>query len=650
MEMTKEQINKMIDSATVISFDIFDTLIMRLVNRPEDTFLLIEKYFDLPGFEKKRIKAQHKASKKQALYGHAHANYDEIYEELEKLYHEKRSVIERVKVFEVELEQILLRPRTIGKEMFEYALSLNKRVILISDMYLNLNTIENFLTESGYSGYHKIYLSSEKKVAKSDGKLYRCVLQEEKISSNQILHIGDSYRSDKLMAESLGIKCIHLPLEQERNHIRNQDIYDLVDSGIYKYIRENASGKSKDFFWNELGIRTGGRLYKGLITWINEEINHSQARKILFMARDGYLLNQLSQEKNIYSCSSEYFITSRRALLLPAMDNLDADFIAMLPPYRTGQKVSDIVQYLDIEINLSILNEHGFENYDSIIKNKQQIAQFKNMYYAIENQLKKKAVLERTAFKIYLETLGVNKQNLSEMLFFDIGWNGSSQILLSKVLKNLEWDKSPNFLYLGLNETSKLYSAIDQYGFKVYMDNLKKKSHENLMQANMVAELLFTSDSQSLLCYSLDEEYDGYRYIYSNNISEDFLKIRVREINFGIMTYFQMSSSIFSKLDVKISPEIAFKPLKRLIMNPTFKEADEIGSLFDFNSSTASSIQKEYIAPRFGSIKEIIQTKGQTYWYNGSIKRTRNLVNKAIFIMIHKIRNLNYLNSIKSVK
>ena len=52
----------MINSADIISFDIFDTLIVRKVTRPEDIFRIIEKKTGIKGFAKTREHMQAQCS------------------------------------------------------------------------------------------------------------------------------------------------------------------------------------------------------------------------------------------------------------------------------------------------------------------------------------------------------------------------------------------------------------------------------------------------------------------------------------------------------------------------------------------------------------------------------------------------------------
>ena len=53
-----KELVKMIDSAELVSFDVFDTLLLRIVNTPETVFSSLGDYFGMKDFEAYRVKMQ----------------------------------------------------------------------------------------------------------------------------------------------------------------------------------------------------------------------------------------------------------------------------------------------------------------------------------------------------------------------------------------------------------------------------------------------------------------------------------------------------------------------------------------------------------------------------------------------------------------
>ena len=59
----KESIKKKIASYEIISFDIFDTMLLRDVPNPQDIFTVIEQKYKIKNFKKRRINAENLARK-----------------------------------------------------------------------------------------------------------------------------------------------------------------------------------------------------------------------------------------------------------------------------------------------------------------------------------------------------------------------------------------------------------------------------------------------------------------------------------------------------------------------------------------------------------------------------------------------------------
>ena len=167
-KMLKKNINK--DNLTIndivkkskkydiISFDIFDTLITRCIYEPDDAFKVLGKLVQDEKFIEKRKKAEQQAREK---LGHD-VNLDEIYDEYmleNNLSKEETSIL---KNNEIKLEKDLLVPRKDMCILLKELKKKNKKVILVSDMYLTKKVIVDILNNCGYKDlYDALYLSCD---------------------------------------------------------------------------------------------------------------------------------------------------------------------------------------------------------------------------------------------------------------------------------------------------------------------------------------------------------------------------------------------------------------------------------------------------------------------------------------------------------
>ena len=153
--MKQEEINAIkekIDEATIVSFDVFDTLLFRKVNSPEVIFELVGKHFGIHGFRRVRIEGQDEANRRAYDKSQCtHADINEIYDVLSE--NEEIQVDwNEVKEFELRIEEDSLTVNSEMLEIFNYAKSTGKKVIATSDTYLLTDTLQNVLEKNGYSG------------------------------------------------------------------------------------------------------------------------------------------------------------------------------------------------------------------------------------------------------------------------------------------------------------------------------------------------------------------------------------------------------------------------------------------------------------------------------------------------------------------
>lgn len=201
-------IKKIINNYKYVSFDVFDTLIERKCLTPEQLF--INTGIKVLG---NRNKTEYLKIRKQAennaynLLG-AQATLDDIYNNMNVF---NNKTISNLKREEINQELANCYPKKKIQDIYKYAVESNKKIIIISDMYLSKDIISKMLKKCGYDRYEKLYVSNEYGVDKRSGKLFDLVLKKENIESNDIIHIGDSLKADILGAKKNNIKSIFIP-------------------------------------------------------------------------------------------------------------------------------------------------------------------------------------------------------------------------------------------------------------------------------------------------------------------------------------------------------------------------------------------------------------------------------------------------------
>lgn len=196
-------IKKIIDKYDSISFDVFDTLINRTVEKPSDVFyksalLYTKNHRKAEEFRNARIKAEKLA---RDYYKDKEIDIEDIYEFIDGDLFDN----DLYKNNEIEFEIDNCVANSKMKKVFDYAISKNKQVFIVSDMYLPKSVIKEMLQKCHICGYTELYVSNDSNCNKLSGKLFKCVLHDYGLNSTEIVHFGDSIKADILGAKKAGI-------------------------------------------------------------------------------------------------------------------------------------------------------------------------------------------------------------------------------------------------------------------------------------------------------------------------------------------------------------------------------------------------------------------------------------------------------------
>lgn len=449
-ENEKERINKIKEKikksdAKVISFDIFDTLLVRPVIEPSDIlFLLSRKYTGYENiFLKNRINAEKEINKKNTTI------YD-IWDHIAELTGISNTQKMKFLKEEFNLEYNFLYSRKLGHELFDYATKLNKKIILTSDMYLPSDFLNKVLHKNGYNGYEKIYISCECNCRKDSGDLYSYILKKEKVKSNQIVHIGDNRYSDYKMAKKQGLNACWLPsnltLFLKKNafgnyislkelinlDFENRILFGFIVNTIYDQI------DNKDFN-SKLTLNSFSKLIVlpillNILIITNKKNFQDEYGKLFFAARDGYLPSQAFKICNYYHkvLPYKYFMASRQAYSCVIYPTPYSKLI-----YDKFDKNYTLSKYLDliiIDSHLLNLIKQKMSKDELNLKVNDNKELCKKILKRYDNQITKSyKKRQEITQKYYTDIINSDKKRIA---VFDCGYNGSISIALSKVLHN----------------------------------------------------------------------------------------------------------------------------------------------------------------------------------------------------------------------
>ena len=416
----------------IISFDIFDTLILRRTSEPRDVFTLLGAEFQIVDFSRIRFEAEKEAREiSLALYGNREVNIYDIYKKVnEKTGLDISYGVE--KEFEFELKVCFSNPYM--KCMYDILKSQNKRIYIVSDMYWPKEYLVRLLNENGYEGFVDVLVSCDYKGGKRNGVLFEQLLEIEK--DKKIVHIGDNVEADINGAKSYGIDTrYYANVQTSGNMYRENGMSPLVRSAYRGIVNSTLHNGTKQYSEQyEYGFVYGGLFVLGYVNWIHKLAIEKGIEKIVFLARDGYIYKRI-YDKLYTDIPSEYALWSRAASLKYACNYTREDFLKRNIDHRINKKwkISSMLCANSLDELVQFLSQYNLSPDELIHEgNKKILENFFDANWDKVLDIQKKG---QDYAKQYYESI---IKDSSSILLVDTGWRGDNQLALRRLIMD-EW-------------------------------------------------------------------------------------------------------------------------------------------------------------------------------------------------------------------
>ncbi|MFK3779724.1 HAD family hydrolase [Agrobacterium sp. NPDC089420] len=452
---------RLIDSAEIVSFDVFDTLIRRKVDSPLAIFHLMKaEVHDLTegaisDFRSIRVQSEKNALEKARQNGVEEVTFDDIYRAIQELTGIDDSIISKLQELEIETELKCVDIRFVGYDLFQYAKMLKKKIVLASDMYLPRNAILSLLERAGVGGFSVFYLSNELMKTKREGDLFVHILMDLQIEPSQIVHIGDNPKGDIASPRALSIAAFHLPrsmvsFRQSSEFAKTLDLAgrkswsltkSVIDAMIADRFFDDCGKSDMDSFFAsdpfQFGYTALGPMMLGFSFWLYREAKADGVSRLYFLSRDGEIMKRVFDELfpfEDFGIETDYLYCSRRMTRVPMMKNR----FDLLQPIAKAIHARTLGNWLESnygieadKIDKELFERHGFVGADESINNKVDREALTALVLEIENILLDIASDERGSLLRYLSQKGLGT---GKHAVVDIGYAGTMQDSLSSLL------------------------------------------------------------------------------------------------------------------------------------------------------------------------------------------------------------------------
>ncbi len=559
----------------VISFDLFDTLIMRKCVRPEAIFEIMCRKLGRISETECFPEIRRQAEKSIYRNGNRFFSVDDIYAGMEtqgEIFGRSRAELLELEL-ETEYENAIPVSDTISA--MKKLIDMGKKVIICSDMYLDSKKI-NKMTEKCGLPKVDLLVSCEIKAQKYDGSMYEALKQ--RYPAKRILHIGDNKAVDINEAHAHGIDAFYVPNGLARaneyeclKRLKAEKEYDRVVQDLLiqrlmsrSLFAKGENGRIKIESGEDLGYIVFGPLVAGYLGWLMRNLKERNISRILFVSRDGYLFRKIyEQYREKYELpQSDYFLTSRRCVSIASIfDKEDIFFVLNNICGRRSRKT--VAETLKGAFGVS---EEKLGNEGKLLK--VMLSELDDSeYYRIFTEDYYEAIIEsasalRKRYIKYIDRLNVSKDGSIGMMNF-VG-RGVTQNRLQRLL-----GRELTGVYFGkeheIEEFLKEDTCLSWYTEPMSTHTSRKNLFINYLQG----EAIFSSDVGTLMDFT-DDGAPVFAHTSEGRVQlmkachmgilqyiEDLKKLGVELVDFQpSVSFVDNTFGLLTKLEVQFSDEI----------------------------------------------------------------------------------------------
>lgn len=583
--MNDSTFNELLEGVEWVSFDVFDTLICRAVDLPEDVFSLVAMRTGVESCDflkhRKRVEARLRDSLAESAV--SEITFDEIYEAYAKLTGADAALVGSIRDFELKTEMDVVRPNPYVRGLYEAAVASGKRIAFVSDMYLPRAFLADMLSHAGYQCDLLLVSSSERVTKSCRGELFERLMSLVDVSPERILHVGDNFNSDIKNAKVLGLKTYFVLQNRDRfplyrhTHFKSRDASDSYEAArrglAVIFEAELAAAGSLDrseIFWANFGYSVAGPIIHAFAQVLSEQPGIKSSRRVSFLARDGlpvlramlglyegdasfglpdrtWLEKPASEWKRDVEALRaalshipdhpryEYLLASRRALNIASITRLDEATLNFLCSGPKGAPAGQFFTRIDLPEPLvrDALAKLGLEM-ETPICSLEEYSALRAGFRLLESEILALAATERTAYLRYLSEK--NLIDSGDIALVDIGWHGSLQKSLSKLLGLSGNPKTVRGYYFGTFEAASHVDSEETPIHGFYFENGLPAAHELMVKQSVeLTELMFLNTAPSFSRMVLDG--NQCRAEFSNSICPFEDSFQGDLLSLGILRY-----------------------------------------------------------------------------------------------------------------
>lgn len=667
----QQRFEGLLHKVDLVTFDVFDTALVRGVLRPEGIFLQMAIEAKASGILSQGllerldfIKARQHAEREARCHawetmGLVEVRLEEIHACLAADLELDESRAQALMVLEQKIELVhALRNPFVGR-LFEQAKNGGKKIGFISDMYLDETLVASLLGQAGYGKYDFLFVSSSSRKTKASGSLFKEVLNTQRIASEKWLHVGDNLDSDVKRARELGIHTLHYEKCETRikSHpgigrqargllsqpgVDEASLFRSIVNGLIaaRYFAspdvKAPNSDSNPDFWMDWGYQHAGPLLAGFGSWIVREVSRHSFQDVYFLSRDGYLIKEVVDRMlragfgAKQAVRTHYLYASRRAFNLAAIEKLDDDSQDFLVSGTSRMTPRQFLARIDINIDrhLDAVAGVGFASPDEVVEGALGYGYLRALLRELGDIVLERARSELGALNHYFRGEGLLEGG--QMAIVDLGWHGTLQNSMDRLIRRMGATTRLTGYYMGTFPAAKRYADRGQkmHGYLCEEGN-PVELHAAIRTSVELFEWVFSAPHGSVCNFHATAE--GIEPVFADFEFEAERWEAAFAMQAGIFRFIDDYLSIWQGQTLPaVPPEEAMRRFHDALAHPTPEEARRLGNL-QHAEGFGSVVVPRYIAKPQGSIwnplsyPRLVRGYRTTFWRPGYM---RNLLGK----------------------
>lgn len=508
-----EKIQYFATEARWISFDVFDTLVLRpfLTAHGARDFLamLVRDRFGIQDFGQLRSQAETHA---RTLAG-TDVDLARIYAQLAHDAAIDEGVIEQIRALEVDTERRLLLPRReVVSALQTLATDHQREVVGVSDMYISAQDLRTILPAPIDASLKRLHVSCDTGWRKDTDRGWQALIAAENADAKRWLHIGDNELSDVMRPLHAGLlfpvhvlrpaaylevvpalRSLQLSFDQ-----RGRWSHELWLGLLANHFAQQGD-RHPTWFANAFrieqpetfGYTVLGPLLAEFLTWLARTALEKGSKKILFLSREGFLMHRLYQQLHkhvpaLAAIEGRYLLVSRRGVNAPAIRTLaDLDDVFRKPytgtffgllDSRLGRSMAEAAQ--------QALGDHVLA---SEVYLPEMSAELIERLQPLASTIEDIAIRERDAYRHYWQSEVAAGER---PLVADVGYAGSIQAQLSRVV-----GQPLGGMYFAVTREIDQVLGPDQWALARFHDERQAGDASPVQQHHLLLEAVLTSPS-----------------------------------------------------------------------------------------------------------------------------------------------------------